>query len=158
MSDFPLAYHITFAMYGTRLPGDERGCVDRSRNKPGDPFIGEDAQWETVKRSMLNHDPVYLSHEQRVFGEKIIPDICKRGDWTYHIAACQDNHVHVMLSTSSDGKAVRKWFKRWLGEALSERWTMPQWFAVGGSVRWVWDDWYLENLYRYIKDQRTTKE
>jgi hypothetical protein len=29
---FPLAYHITWGTYGTRLHGDERGTVDRSAN------------------------------------------------------------------------------------------------------------------------------
>jgi hypothetical protein len=41
----PLAYHITFGTYGTRLHGDERGTVDRAMNKPGDPIIGADSSW-----------------------------------------------------------------------------------------------------------------
>ena len=81
----------------------------------------------------------------------------ERGGWTYHIAACLNNHVHVMLSTSNEGKAVRKWLKRWLSEALNETWPdVPLWWAKGGSVKWVWDDWYLDNLYQYIREQRQT--
>ena len=36
--DIPLAYHITFGTYGTRLHGNERGSVDRAHNAPGEPF------------------------------------------------------------------------------------------------------------------------
>ncbi|MCH8164939.1 MAG: hypothetical protein IH889_04955 [Planctomycetes bacterium] len=32
MSNGPLAYHITFGTYGTRLHGDPRGTVDRTLN------------------------------------------------------------------------------------------------------------------------------
>jgi hypothetical protein len=41
----PIAYHITFGTYGTRLHGDPRGTVDRSMNRPGDPIIGADRAW-----------------------------------------------------------------------------------------------------------------
>jgi hypothetical protein len=72
--------------------------------------------------------------------------------------------VHTLLSADvikgDDGKAVRKWFKRWLGESLSARWPLPDgahWFAAGGSVKWVWTRDYLDNVFNYVKRQRTTQ-
>jgi hypothetical protein len=46
---YPLAYHITFGTYGTRLHGDERGTVDRSMNHPGDPVIGAEPDWQRME-------------------------------------------------------------------------------------------------------------
>jgi hypothetical protein len=40
---YPLAYHITFGTYGTRLHGDERGTVERAHNVYGEPIVGMDA-------------------------------------------------------------------------------------------------------------------
>lgn len=158
MSDFPLAYHITFGTCGTRLHGDERGTVDRRQNRPGDPIIGRDPDWEALDRCLMRFAPIRLTHEQRVFAERTAVDVCKRGDWLLHNVAARPDHVHVCLSASRDGEAIRKWFKRWLGEALSEGWPLEKdqsWWSVGGSVKWVWDSFYLQNVYEYLREQRT---
>src|SRR5271169_5728813 len=76
---FPLAYHITFGTYGTRLHGDERGTVDRSLNKFGDPIIGLDEDWNRIERRLLRFEPRKLSVEQRIFVEQSVPQICARG-------------------------------------------------------------------------------
>ncbi len=36
-----MAYFITFATYGSRLPGDDRGTVSIEQNAYGDPGIGD---------------------------------------------------------------------------------------------------------------------
>jgi hypothetical protein len=116
--DFPLAYHLTFGTYGTRLHGDERGTVDRAMNQPGDPVIGRDEDWERMERNRLVCEPVLLTPEQRGFIERELPSICARGGWEPHAVAAAPNHVHVSLSARVEGKAIRKWLKRWLGEAI----------------------------------------
>ena len=112
MPDRPIAYHITFGTYGTRLHGDERGTVDRSMNEPGDPIIGADPSWWELERKRLRFDPVVLRPEQMRHVECVTPSICARGGWTYHIAAGGPDHVHVLLTAEAEGDAVRKWFKR----------------------------------------------
>ncbi len=32
-----------------------------------------------------------------------------------------------------------------------------RWWAVGGSVKWIWDERYFRNAYRYIAALRFTK-
>lgn len=157
MPDSPIAYHITFGTYGTRLHGDERGTIDIKRNKPGDPIIGQNEHWQQYENQILNHKPVTFNEEQRHFIQKSLPQICERGEWTHHCSACQDNHIHIMLSTSSDEKMVRKWLKRWLGELLSNKHPLPSqqsWWAEGGSIKWIWDDFYLDAVYQYVIKQR----
>jgi REP element-mobilizing transposase RayT len=159
--DIPLAYHITFGTYGTRLHGDPRGTVDRSRNRPGDPIIGADPDRWLHEFELLRFPPIFLTVEQQQFIEATIPKICARGGWTYIICSAGDDHVHSMLSAAADGAAVRKWLKRWLGEALSDRWPLPpgqSWWAEGGSVKWIWTEDYFNNVYEYIRQQRATPQ
>lgn len=165
MSNAPLALHITFGTKGTRLHGGERGTVDRSMNQPGDPIIGEDSVWESWEFERLKHPPMYLSFEQRRFVEEAVPSICERGGWMLHACAAKSDHVHAVLSadvsSGDDGSAVRQWLKRWIGEALSERWPREDgfaWFTRGGSVKWVWTRDYFENVVEYVQKQRATRD
>jgi hypothetical protein len=97
MNDQPLAYHITFGTYGTRLHGDPKGTVDRSMNGYGDPIIGSDHKRWIRETSLLKFEPVFLSTSQRQYAESIIPLICQTGSWFYHIAAAGNDHIHVLL-------------------------------------------------------------
>ncbi len=161
MSDRPLAYHITFGTYGTRLHGDPRGTVDKTHNKPGDPIVGQNDDWFQIESSSLNDQPVMLDHADRIRIECAIEDVCDKGNWHLHIAACQSNHVHVLLTSIDDGILTRRLLKRWLTELLEDTAEMNlknpvRWWAKEGSVKWVWDQRYLENVYWYIAEQRTT--
>jgi REP element-mobilizing transposase RayT len=156
----PLAYHITFGTYGSRLHGDERLTVDREHNEYGAPFLIHDEERRTGEAASLRRPPVELTMEQRLLTEATIPGVCDRGGWTYHIAACRPDHVHVLLAAEQEGKAVRKWLKRWLGEAISSRWrshNRQDWWAEGGSVKWIWQPEYLEAAYEYIERQRASE-
>jgi len=159
VSDFPLAYHLTFGTYGTRLHGDERCTIHRSMNRPGDPVIGKAEEWEQMERSLLKFPAVILTLEQRLLIEKSIPDICRRGGWVFVNAAAAPDHIHVELKGSAHGKSIRRWLKTWLGQELNKQWPRAAgstWWAECGSVKWIWTDDYLENVYLYIDAQRTT--
>jgi len=155
----PMAYHITFGTYGTRLHGDSRGSIDGKMNRPGDPIVGSDASWWEQEHGRLRFPPVVLSHQRMKHAEASVPGICKRGNWDLHTCAAAPDHVHVVLTSEAEGEAVRRWLKRWLGEALSTRWPLPEgatWWAEGRSVKWVWTEEYLDEVYRYVHGQRAT--
>lgn len=140
-----------------RLHGDARGTIDRSRNKPGDPIVGHNDEWEQTERSRLSFDPIVFTDEQRRHAELALLNICLRGEWTYHTAACQHDHVHALISARVEPKPVRRWLKRWLGDSLTEKWPLESdqtWWSEGGSIKWIWDDWYLDAVWQYIEEQR----
>ncbi len=159
MANFPQAYHVTFGTYGTRLHGDYRATVLRAMNVPGTPVLGKDPLRLKCEANLLRFEPIVFREEQRQFIEASVPPICRRGGWEYRIAAAGPDHVHVLLSVAADGGAVRKWLKRWLGETLSERWPLSagrSWWADGGSVKWIWQEGYLQRAFEYIRRQRAT--
>ena len=158
--DVPLAYHITFGTYGSRLHGDERGSVDRAHNSPGEPFLGPDVRRREQETQLLRSEPITFKSAQQRFIEAVIPGVCERGDWGYHVAAAGPDHVHVLLSADSDPKTVRRLLKRWLGQQLSSNWPLSRgqsWWAEGGSIKWIWKQHYFRRAFDYIASQRATK-
>ena len=43
--------------------------------------------------------------------------------------------------------------KRWLSQALNDRFGRRIWWAEGGSNRVVHDETYLQNVHRYVRGQ-----
>lgn len=155
-------WHLTFGTYGTRLHGDDRPTVDRRHNQRGESFVEPNPYRANDARNKMRGDPIYLTAPQRAVVEAVIPDICKRGGWTHRMCAAPDDedHVHVLLDAEPaiDSETILKWLKRWIGEALTQRWGMPiskTWWAKSGSQRAVGDESYLNRVYPYIRYQRT---
>jgi REP element-mobilizing transposase RayT len=154
-------WHITFGTYATRLHGDDRPTVDRKHNQRGEGFIMTDDDRAAESKELLKSDAIYLTAAQRAVIESILPAICERGSWTYRICAAppEGDHVHVLLDArlSVAPDAIMKWLKRWVGQELSARWGKPvtSWWAECGSTKPVKDEDYLNNVYHYIRRQRT---
>ena len=157
MDHFPVAFHITFGTYGTRLHGDERGTVDRRHNQPGDPILGAEPEWERMERRSLKYEPVILTSEQCVLIEQIVPEICARGGWQHHTSAAAPDHVHNVVTAHVDGDVVRRLLKRWLSQELTSRLDLRHhepWWAECGSVKWVWTMDCYGRLIDYVRGQR----
>ena len=155
---YPIGYHVTYGTYGTRLHGDERGTVDHSENRYGDPIVGTAEAWQQMEVSHLRFPPRLLSVEQRIAVQELVPQACIRGGWTHIATAAAADHVHQFIRAPVDGVDVRKWLKRWVSQGMSTRWPLlPEqvWWAECGSVKWVWTDDYAERVTKYIERQRT---
>lgn len=153
-------WHITFGTYGTRLHGEARPTVEREHNHPGEPFVKEDPVRARAERDRMVRDPVIFNAGQCEHIERVLPDICSRGRWTYRIAAAppEGDHVHILLASDPErhGKQIRRWLKQWLTESLNAHWPRDtRWWAHGGSGKPVKDPSYLRNVTRYIARQRT---
>jgi len=151
-------YHITVGTYGTRLHGGNEPTVERVRNRYGEKFVSFDLKRERFEHDKMVHNPTYLKDEQRLFVEEMIPSICERGQWTYHIAACQADHFHLLVSGDVEAKKIRRWLKQWLTNALNEKYGKQQWFAECGSTKYLYEKGYFEAVYEYIRKQRTTQD
>lgn len=69
----------------------------------------------------------------------------------------------MILASEHDPRIIRRLFKRWLGESLSEKYPLPDgatWWAECGSIRWITDDAYYANALRYAlaNELRTLNE
>ena len=160
-------WHITFGTHGSRLHGDERPTVDRQHNERGTPFLPPDPERRAAEHNRMDGPPVLLTREQCLFIQEIIPAICVRGGWTLRVTSAAPDHVHVLvdIDPAIHGEKVRRLIKRWVGEALSEKWGKPgsgrpgspageSWWAEEGSNKPVKDGEYLNNAFGYIEKQR----
>ncbi len=154
-------WHITFGTYATRLHGDDRPTVDREQNTRGQDFIWHDDERLKDAHDKRKGDAVYLTAAQRAVIESLIPGICERGGWEYRICASplEGDHVHVLLDAkcSIEPDAILMWLKRWVTQELNKRWGKPvtSWWAECGSTKPVKNPTYLNNVYHYIRRQRT---
>jgi len=153
-----IAYHITIGTYGTRLHGGVALTVERPHNKPGDPFVTADPKRELAMRDKMKEPPCHFSESQCLFVELIIPAICERGSWLYHLAACQDDHIHLLVSSQVEPKKIRRWFKTWLTQSLNEQYGPRTWLVDAGSTKWINDEHYFQKACAYVRRQRTTQD
>ena len=133
-ADEPLAFFITWTVYGTHLQGDERGWRRRRRgDQPPQPRLD---QW---RRQRLKHEVLLLSPDERAAVERQCERHCQHRAWHPWTVNARSNHVHVVVTAAGfSGKAVRDQLKAKATRALRERWPhfrdRPVW-TVGGD--WV---------------------
>jgi hypothetical protein len=152
-----LGYFLTWTTYGTWLPGDERGWVDKSGQfRPPNPAL------EAVARILLTEEPCFLNDDQRRLVEQTIAKHCAIRGWQLHVVRCRTNHVHVVVTAPIHPKLVRDQFKAWCTRHLKElqRANNPDpsqalrvhWWAEGGSARWLNDEESLGEAILYMRD------
>ena len=92
-SEDPLAFFITWTVYGTHLQGDERGWRrDCKGEQSPQPLL---AEWH---RQRLKHDVILLSPEQRVAVEQECQRHCDHRGWRLWEINARSSHVHVVVT------------------------------------------------------------
>ena len=151
----PLAYFITWATYGTWLPGDARGWVEYHRGwQMPDPIR------ELEAAARMTEDACRLDPEQRAAVHDQVAETCRFRGWALHAVNCRTNHLHVVVTAPQQPKIVRTQLKAWCTRKLKglARTRRPDgaarenWWAERGSQRYVNDEESLEAAIRYVRD------
>ncbi|QDU13287.1 hypothetical protein CA11_10690 [Gimesia maris] len=156
MHDQPLAYFITFTVYGTFLQGDWR--LWRSRRKGSQPPQPSLEQWH---RDRLKHDIILLGKQQRSAVENEIARHCDFRKWKLWTANARSNHVHVVVSVSEQaGDKVRDQIKANCTRVLRQAWPVfqdrPVW-TVGGDWQCINSENELEQVILYASEAQDRK-
>jgi REP element-mobilizing transposase RayT len=151
----PLAYFITWATYGTWLPGDERGWIEYRRGwQLPDPARKLEAE------SFLTEDACRLNASQREVVNGQVAETCAHRKWFLHAVNCRSNHMHVVLTAPQAPKVVRAQLKAWCTRRLKEHalgrgnaaCNRENWWAERGSQRFINDEDSLEAAILYVSD------
>jgi REP element-mobilizing transposase RayT len=146
----PLAYFLTWTTYGTWLPGDERGWVERRGGwREPDLMLELDAAGRMTETACL------LDADARRTVEEQIAETCAWRGWTLLAVNCRSNHVHAVVSApESTPDKVRSDLKAWSARRLKERHgaSRTQWWSDRGSVRSLFDDAALEGAILYTRE------
>lgn len=151
---FPIAYHITWGTYGTRLPGTDRPHVDRDHNQYGAPLAPTDPQREQAARARMKGDPVYLTMDERLCVKAAIEEVANRYDWTIIQLAVQPDHVHVVITAPREGEQLRDALKAVASKCLNKQFEVRQWWAEKGSAKYLYEREYFDNAVDYVRRQR----
>ena len=148
----PLAYHITWRTYGTRLPGHEEGWVKHK-------MLGireGSAPLEKYAKGLMTEESVTLNQPQRAIVSATIREHCRIRGWTLHAVNARSNHVHVVVTADIHPDQVMSQFKAWCTRRLKEATTESpaKWWAIHGSTKWINELAYLEEAIRYVSESQ----
>jgi REP element-mobilizing transposase RayT len=150
-SDDPLAFFITWTVYGSHLQGDERGWRRRRKgNQLPQPRL---AKW---RRERLKYDVIVLSSEQRAVVEAVCRCHCEHRYWHLWEVNARSSHVHVVVTaTGYSGKIVRDQLKANCTRGLRERWSQFRdrvvW-TIGGDWEYIIREEDLETVCLYVRE------
>ena len=131
MNDEPIAYFITWTVYGSFLQGDERGW--RRRRKGPQLSQPKLAQW---RRNRLKYSIRLLNDAQTSVVEQEIERHCEKRGWKCWTKLVRTNHVHaVVTATGYGGDKVRDQLKANATRGLRKHWEAfrdrPVWTVLG---------------------------
>ncbi|MFK7735629.1 MAG: transposase [Pirellulaceae bacterium] len=153
----PIAFFLTWATYGTWLPGDQRGWTEyQSGWKMPQPFL------ELECKARLNEEACILTSHDRRLVETQIVETCRYRNWTLKAVNCRSNHIHtVVAAPSTSPRKIRIDLKAYTTRKLrteSDQKQRNSWWAERGSIRWVWNEESLEQVVAYTCDAQDRKD
>jgi REP element-mobilizing transposase RayT len=148
-----LGYFLTWTTYGTWLPGDARGWVNRH---PGDGEIIEPpkAALESHARGLMKESAAFLDAGMRSAVDGAIRRVCVEEGWGVERLAVRSNHVHIVVTApdATPGKVmgVLKVGGTRALNALAGGRTRRRWWTKDGSKRILDSEESLRSAVRYV--------
>jgi REP element-mobilizing transposase RayT len=152
----PIAFFITWTVYGTHLQGDPRGWRRRRKgNQFPQPRL---AEW---RQQRLKHSVLTLSSEQREVVEHECRRHCEHRGWRLWAINARTDHVHAVVTAAEcSGGTVRDQLKANATRGLRERWPVfrhrPVW-TVGGDWECVDSVDDLDSVCQYVTEAQDRK-
>ena len=155
----PHVYLITFACYGTHLPG-QIGAVDRNHNLYGGLFPEPDDRMEAHARSLMHHQCYLLEIVPREIVLGAIIEACVRRRWLLLAAHVRTTHVHAIVSADHTPEHVMNTLKSNASRALNRSGLEPpdcrRW-ARHGSTRYLWTHEQVSSTIRHVISEQGTR-
>jgi REP element-mobilizing transposase RayT len=152
-NEIPLAYLITFRCYGTWLHGDERGSMDRKRNKYGTARIQPNIRLKAAETALLKSQPLVLDAEQRIVVERAVREVCTHRTYILRAINVRTNHIHTVVTAACKPEPVLNAFKAYATRELRKarlisRSIRP--WSRHGSTKYLWRERQVERANDYV--------
>lgn len=152
--DDPIAFFLTWATYGTWLPGDPRGWVEYHHGwHLPDPVLLLEAQ------SRMADDACILSISERQLVEMQAAETCAHRGWALHAVNCRSNHMHLVVSArDTHPNKIRVDIKAWCTRRLKAHDPgRKHWWAERGSQRYIFSEERLRAVIHYVTTAQDRK-
>jgi REP element-mobilizing transposase RayT len=153
----PLAYLLTWTTYGSWLPGDRRGWVDKHDCGAKTPYQKPDGRREVMAKARMSESAVWLSPEARDAVDAAIRETCNYRTWPVHALNVRSNHAHVVVTAQgATPEWVMKVLKSYGTRAMNRMYPQADrkhWWTEGGSKRYLNDERSVAAAVRYVNDQ-----
>ncbi len=157
MAGTPLAFFITFTTYGSWLPGDERGWIDRSRISTGDAVRAGDPARHARNASSCSSRRVTLSGQMRAVVEQAIRATCVAAEWEVIALWVGQNHVHALVASGCSATRTLSRLKGQATFALRQASLLAPNSALWsrqGSTRYLWKQQSVTQVQYYIEQMQ----
>ncbi len=159
-----VGYFITWATYGSWLPGDSRGWRRRFANRSVDPHrvqpcvlsdgtMAPEPLLEDWCGSNMTGTEVFLRPNDRKTVEDAILEHCCVRQWGLLAVNARTNHVHMVVQAFEKPKVVRDQLKANCTRRLRRQQdplNSPHTWAKGGDIEFLFDDESLQESVRYV--------
>ncbi len=156
LPEHPRAYFITLRTYGTWLPGDARGCVDKEHNAFASEYAPPDSRRAERAAALMRHAPLLFDARMRELVQRAFADQCQHRGWELIDTAVRTNHAHVVVGYAPVGPdrmllELKGRATRWLREGKLVVPDAEVWVA-GGSRRYLWTEADVAAAVDYLRD------
>jgi len=147
-----LTYLLTFNCYGTHLPGDERGWVDRTRGDHRGGYGETALALESHARERMRHAPYLLDERRGQVVVSAIQEVCTFRSWQLLAAHVRTTHVHCVVGgVQLPNRAIAD-FKVYASRALNRIEERQARWARGGNTRALPASVSIHAAVRYVAD------
>jgi len=157
----PIAYLITIRTYGTWLPGDERGWVQKHDTVYRSPFLAPRTGLRRNARAVLRHAPTLLGRGERAIVICAIRGVCANRTWDLLALNVLSNHVHIVLSARERPEELMRVLNAWCTRRLRESDATPRDNAVWsrhGSTVYLWSESQVASACDYVRHSQGERD
>ena len=148
-----LGYLITWTTYGTWLPGDRRGWVDRKRTHGESDELPRPGL-ASYARAALAEPPFTLDSQLRPLVEQVVQQTCQENQWLLQTLQVRSNHVHAVVTAPAVGPGhVMSLLKIRTTQVLRKAVVRRHYWTRYGSMRFLRTEESLQAAIRYVLDQ-----
>jgi hypothetical protein len=147
-----LTYLLTFNCYGTRLPGDSRGSVDRARRGDRGGPIFPSVPLESHAREQQDSTTYRVNAHQAAVILEAIKDVCIFRAWSLLAAHVRTTHVHAVVGQVENANRVIAGFKAYASRALNRTESNARRWAREGSTRPLRTRAAVNDAIRYVAE------
>jgi hypothetical protein len=151
---FVVTYLLTFNCYGTHLPGDVRGSVDRLRGADRGGYLTPSTALVDSSRRLMQGAPYKMDWDEAYIVLTALHEVCAFRHWNLLAAHVRTTHVHVVVGQISDANRTIADFKAYASRALNSRTAYARRWAREGSTRPLRTGEAIRAAIRYVVESQ----